>query len=622
MRSVVRGTLSLTLRVLAGVLAALALSAVFGPWVLDRVEAVTGSRLVFDMALRSYILIAGAAWLLGFTVAMLARPTQATVLAWAWVAAAGASIAFVCMADLHHPLETEYSWIRYTTAACLLAAAALSWRVSRHEHRSEPGQPLLARVWAVMAFALTFLAADELFQIHEETGLAIARVAHLPHAFLDYITIGYAVIGLAVALWIGPKILPRYVRDHPAVLRMFGAGAALFMVAQVLDTTDRWFLPWLRGVAERFTTQPPRLLSDTWYLLWAPKRTFNTVEEVLENMAAAVFAAAVTVLLLERRSVCLPARVLVPRPRASAALGVALAVACVGAIACGRPSLWASSPALDRPARRLIGAEDGLLHADEAAYAPRWGVVVANEGVGNVILARNGKVTTLPPPAGIGAELDAVAADDHAIYASLPEVGAIYRYRPGAGWEPLATRKDGLGAPEGMVVVDSLLYSVDEHLHRLYRVSLDTGHVTSLPLDDKRCVYPEALAFHRGLGELLITDDKLGNVLAVGPTGSARVFASRAEGVKGAEDVAVAADGDVFLADPARREVTEFTQNGRVLRHVRFSRMYGDVVGVEVVGSGARERLYVVSGDASKNDAFVPSALWELAIPAAKAWRD
>jgi sugar lactone lactonase YvrE len=319
------------------------------------------------------------------------------------------------------------------------------------------------------------------------------------------------------------------------------------------------------------------------------------------------------VLLFERRSIHLPARMLAPRPRASAALGIVLAVACVGAVAWGRPSLWASSPALDRPARRLVGAEDGLLHADEAAYAPRWGVVVANEGAGDVIVAHDGKVTTLPPPAGIGAELDAVAADDHAIYASLPEVGAIYRYRSEAGWAPLATRKDGLGAPEGMVVVDSMLYSVDEHLHRLYRVSLDTGHVSSLPLNDKRCVYPEALTFHRGLGELLITDDKLGNILAMDATGSTRVFASRAEGVKDAEDVAVASDGNVFLADPARREITEFSQNGRMLRHVRFRRMYSDVVGVEVVGSGAGEKLYVVSGDASKNDAFVPSALWELA---------
>jgi hypothetical protein len=134
-------------------------------------------------------------------------------------------------------------------------------------------------------------------------------------------------------------------------------GAALFMFAEVLDTTDRWFLPWLRGVADRLTTQPPRLLSDTWYLLWAPKRTFNTVEEVLENMAAAVFAAAVMVLLFERRSIHLPARMLAPRPRASAVLGIVLAVACVGAVAWGRPSLWASSPALDRPARRLVGAE-------------------------------------------------------------------------------------------------------------------------------------------------------------------------------------------------------------------------------------------------------------------------
>jgi sugar lactone lactonase YvrE len=319
------------------------------------------------------------------------------------------------------------------------------------------------------------------------------------------------------------------------------------------------------------------------------------------------------VLLFERRAVRLPAWALAPRPRASAALGVALAIACVGAVALGRPSLWASSPALDRPARQLIGAKDGLRDADEAAYAPRWGVVVANEGVGDVLVARDGKVTTLPPPAGNGAELDAVAADDHAIYASLPEVGAIYRYRAEDGWMPLATRQDGLGFPEGMVVVDSILYSVDEHTHRLYNVSLETGHVSSLPLNDKRCVYPEALTFHRGLGELLITDDKLGNILAMDASGSSRVFASRAEGVKDAEDVTVAADGNVFLADPARREVTEFAQNGRIVRHVRFSRMYGDLVGVEVVGSGAEERLYVVSGDASKNDAFVPSALWELA---------
>lgn len=594
-------------------LAALAFAAAVGPALLGAVETAARYPLSFEWALRGYVLIALAVWLWGFTAHALAQPRPAVTVAWTWLIVVGLAVAVVCVLDRRHPLDTEFSWIRYTTGACLIALGALAIPIARG-HSGGPAERPFRLAWIVVGAGAVFLALDEMLEIHEIVGDNFRKMVGLPHAFIDWITLGYGLVGLALALWIGPRVLRSYGRDHPAVLRLFAVGAVLYLSGQVLDSTDRFFHPWLSGLAAELSADPRRVFSDVWYFFWQPRVTFNTIEEVLENLAAALFAAAAMLLLIERNASRLPAIALPPRPRMAAVAWGVLIVACGGLLLWARPTLWVESPVPGLEARRVIGPEHGLLHADAGAYAPEWGALVANEGVGDVLGYRDGTVRTFPNPAEIGAELDAVAADRTAVYASLPGRHAIVRYTEDGGWTEVAGAADGLDAPEGLTVVDSTIYAVDETSHRLYTVSMPSRRVSVTPLEDPRCRFPEAIAWHRGLDALLVTDDKSGFVVALAPGGAMRTFASRVEGLRSPEDLALGADGNIYVSDPARREVIEFSPDGRILGRLRFTRVYGDVVGVDVVGAGARRVLYVVTADARHNDAFVPSSLWEIPL--------
>lgn len=591
-----------------------AFAAAVGPVLFNAAESTTHIHFSYEWALRGYILLIGTLWLWGFTALTLANPKPASVVSWLWLAITGAGVAAVCVLDQHHPLSTEYAWIRYTTSGELFIVALLAIPIIRGYAGDRALRPFRT-AWIVVAAGAVFLGLDELCQIHEIIGTNIQVALHLPHAFIDWITLGYGVIGLALALWIGPRVLRTYGRDHPSVIRLFAVGAVLFLSAQVLDTTDRFFDPFMNGLASKLSADPHRVFSDVWYFFWQPRLNFNTFEEVLENLAAGLFAAATMLLLVQRGVIRLPAAALRPRPRASAVTWAGLAVVCAALLVWARPTLWTSSPVRDGvEARRVVGPEHGLVGADAGTYDPVWGALVANEGEGGVIAYHDGRVRVFPDPADSTAELDAVTADDASVYASLPGLHEIERFTDATGWTTVVDSTEGLDAPEGLTVVDSTIYAVDETSHRLYTVDLPTRHVSILPLDDPRCRFPEGIAWHPALGELLVTDDKSGYVVAIAPDGAMRTFASRKDGLKNPEDIAVGDDGNVYVSDPPDRQVIEFTPQGKILGRLRFTRMYGDVVGVEVVGSGADRVLYVVTANASHNDAFVPSGLWEIPL--------
>ena len=141
--------------------------------------------------------------------------------------------------------------VTWVSAAHLVALGLVAWRILVLR-KAQSRQPILRSpllIWALMAAGFLFLAADELFEIHEQVDLAIHSLFAITETNLtdridDLLVLLYLVIGLA-AVCIARNELWRY----RGTLSFFAAGFALALAMVVLDvlTNDvdllRMFLP-------------------------------------------------------------------------------------------------------------------------------------------------------------------------------------------------------------------------------------------------------------------------------------------------------------------------------------------------------------------------------------------
>jgi hypothetical protein len=418
-----------------------------------------------------------------------------------------------------------------------------------------------------------------------------------------------------IALLIGPVLVRRYAPKHSGFLQLWLVGVLILCLAHI-------FTALIPEVHERLTASGVArsahdgfLFSDYWYPLWSPERLLGGAREVFEYLASTLFLAGVLVLFLEKRHQLASQVRVGTRPRVALLVGALLALVSIVFVAVGVfRSSRLSSPVVGIPAFPLIQVEDGLFHTDLVFYHPAWGLLIANEGRGNVIQYYHGEIRAVPDPGRLVEDTDAVTATDDAVFVSIPRRREIYRYTKDRGWSSFVSFA-GRGKPEGIAVVDSVMYALDEKYRRIYAIDMITLDVAQMALTEPRLEKPEGIAYHAGTGELLITDEDSGHIWATEFGDTPREFASPQDGLMHPEDIVVTDDGRVFVTDTGRREVIEFAADGTVLKRIRFTRMYGYVVGVAVVPTETGETVYVVTSDGYSSESFVPSTLWEL-IPA------
>lgn len=189
---------------------------------------------------------------------------------------------------------------RYTTfisAAQLLAVGVFSYLTFRQRHRQvmaeAPGFPLVRGahlIWLLMAAGFIFLAADEMFEIHERVDRWIIRGLDLPKTPLtsrldDAIMASYALLGMAL-MWLCRGELIRFQR---AMQRPMIAGFICLFLGLLCDTAahDDHFLHWLTGdlpLAKKlngwfsafegaFTLLPEGLFMAAFYASWRQSAT-------------------------------------------------------------------------------------------------------------------------------------------------------------------------------------------------------------------------------------------------------------------------------------------------------------------------------------------------------------
>lgn len=584
---------------------ALSLSAFALPWFFQWYETVSGVPLPFEGVLRFTIIAVFTMLLVGSLVWLLMNGGRRHWLLW-WIQGISfVSLLFIFFGDRTYRLMEEYSWIRYTTSGFLFLAACAAVYVANLYRSDGKEKRFLAVFWLLIGGAFAYAAFDELLQIHEALGNFIATNGGFPSYVTDLVTMGYAVVALAVLAVFFRSFLVEY-RARQLFSATFVFGGIVYFLSTIFDTIDFFVLEKLRILANALSTPASFIFGDGWAMLWAVRNFFNGMEEVFEHTAASLFFSALLILILEKR-MWWTHGVAMHTPRrkiAAQSIGVIFIVALFGSIGFSLPLVFPSRVPLDTSfsTTRIAGYFDGLSHTDDLFYHPAWGVLVANEGKGNVYQWKDGQWGMVPDPKKVLRDTDSVTADAEHIYVSDGVQGTIFQSNGRGQWEALWTKNDGLQQPEGIVAVQGMLYVIDESentITKLVRGKKPDVWKPSHPLWKA----PEGIAYDATTKTLVVTDDVTGAVFRVDFGKSVTPIAR----LQHPEDVVVLSDGNILVTDNGWGAVFTITPSGKTEKLLQFRRPYRDVQGVTVDDTG---RVYVVTADGFDRVSFMPSMLF------------
>ncbi|MDO8581999.1 MAG: hypothetical protein Q7S16_03925 [bacterium] len=577
------------------------------PWFFQWYETVRGTPLPYEGVLRFAILLVFGILFSMSCVWLFLRGQRRHWLLW-WIQCVSfVSLFIVFFGDTTHRLMEEYSWIRYTTSGFLFLASGAAVYLARLYQKEGKTKRFLALFWLLIGGAFLYAGLDELMQIHEAIGAFVARVEGLPSYVTDLVTMTYAVVALGVLVIFFRSFLAEY-RERTFFSATFVLGGIVYFFSTMLDTVDIFMGEKLRVLANTFAIDPAFIFSDAWSVLWALKNFFNGLEEVFEHTAASLFFCALFLLVLEKRWPWIRnAYTTSSRGRIAAkSVFFALIITLVAGVSASWPLLDPKSPVVqaDMQVTRIAGYFDGLSHTDDLFYHPRWGVLLANEGKGNIYRWNNGRWGMLPDAKKVLRDTDSVTADADYVYVSDGSQGTIFRTDGKGQWEALWTKNDGLKHPEGIVMVDGTLYVIDESeksMTKLVRGKKSEVWKPSHPLWQA----PEGIAYDATTKALVVTDDVTGAVFRVDFGKSVTPFAR----LQNPEDITVLSDGRIMVTDNGWGAVFMITPDGNVKKLFQFHRSYRDLQGVTVDDAG---RVYVVTADGFDRVSFMPSFLFQI----------
>lgn len=499
-----------------------------------RVEA---AYLLPPLSFLCLLSIAGVAWSLG---------RARRMLGFSLLAAAFATIIAVLVMDSNADFTTEAAKITLFTAVTLVLSSvacavncAAAWGSSRAS----------GLFWGVLAAAFLFAGADEALMIHERLGAVASWLLNVrseaeANQVQDDVTLTYALAALvfigAAAAAMGATRRSR----HP--IAWLAVGALVYFTSTLLDSVN--------GAVR----SPPLAMVDL-------KHIANTLEEMLEFIAAMLFLYASLLALLERASS--PGRLraaearlgawspLAPRMAAIVGLGLFLG-ACIALVAVGPHRRNPVAVASGLETRLFTGSPTARLHPDGmAAVGER--VYVANDAPGSITLldaplgARELARTSTPPES-------IVAGPAGRIFFSDEAQARVYAMSEGAAPVVLLDRAHGLRAPKGLAVgPGGDLYIADSGASAIFRYAGGQLSIFASSLDGVDT--PEEMAFD-ARGDLYVTEGQK-RVSRLSPQGKLTRFLDAREGFT-PEGIAIV-DDRIFISDSGQGVVLAYGRDGR-----------------------------------------------------------
>lgn len=465
------------------------------------------------------------------------------LLGWALVALAFATILAVLALNPDADFTTEAGKITtFTTTALVLCsiASAASYAVTARAQR-------LSRLfWGALALAFLFAAADEALMIHERLGdiaswlLGVESEAEA-NRVQDDVTVTYALAALAFLG--GAAASVQATRLNRRSLAWLAIAALVYFASTLLDSLNA-------GIRSA-----PLAIVDAGHMA-------NTVEEMLEFMAAMLLlfgcllgllehrAAARWVATTEDRMAHWPARAL--RAAAAGGLGLfLLAALALPALGLGRaPGLVAEGLG----ARLVSGPEQAPLHPDGLASGGGRIYVVSDHPASLARVHRGGgvEVTALPY------EPESVAvAPDGRVFFSDEGRGEVYEVIGELAPILLLDRSDGLRAPKGLAVSpQGELFIADAGASAIFRYRGSGLSIFASSLDGVWT--PEEIAFDAN-GDLYVTEDQK-RVQKLTPDGRMTTFLAPRAGFT-PEGIAIAGDR-IVITDSGQGAVLEYRRDG------------------------------------------------------------
>ena len=594
-RSVV-GALA-TLFAIAG---GIAISAYAMPWRLDVIEArITHAPLEVENVMRMVLAYAGFLLVGGALFWLTRRGTGKHGVVFLFSLVSFVSLGIIFFFDQSHTLMEEFSWIRYPTAAYLVSAAVGACAIGI---RFGAGNPIVRIFWLLAGSAFLFAGLDELFEIHELIGKAIETRFSLPHWISDYITVGYALAGAAVAALAARPLLRWYRATDPFPITLCVVGIVLYGFSTLFDTVDLFLVEKIRSMVNILTTSG-FVVPDAWTAFLEPRLFFNSIEEIFEMLAAQLFCAATLLTLLKDAGglrVSLPNHALL-RTWVPAIIWATVPVFLVLSFPNNTPRSPIRSG--DVIANTVAGHFDGLSHADDLATHPSWGVVVANEGKSSVYQWNGQRLIRIPDPDKVLRDPDSLTVTHDAIIVSDGNGRAIRKYTHKDGWSVLFSEKDGLKHPEGIVVVANSFFVIDGAAIKKLVAGVPVETWTP---SHPQWREPEGIVYDERRKKFLITDDATGAVFAGTFGGSVEKIAQLSH----PEDIAIdQKTGSALITDNGWGSIIELSSDGSTRERARLRRAYRDLQGVVVTDGGD---LFVISADGHDGKEFMPSLLTKL----------
>lgn len=561
------------------------------------------------------------ALLLGYLFFVLAKRARVRYFILMFLCAAFLPLLAVLFFDARHSLIEEMSWIRYPSALFLLLAGGALFFISRHYNHGEPWPQRNELAYLLLSAALVFAGFDEIGEFHEKIGYVLERLFSLAHLTTDLITVAYFAGGVAALLWMAPLFLEEMSDEKKRFMQICFFGLLLFGLATIFDTLDTMVLDSLRKAAASLASRG-YWFSDAWHIIYEPKRFLNGLEEIGEYYAAVLFAGAgLWQLKALLRSSFLDESIASGTgkgKKGALLVGGALIVFFVSPFFL--PTKNRFSPLESGGEAEMVASvRDGLFHSDDLAYAPEWGIVLANESepkrrgslTGPGVFAYNDNVLArLPDPQRQLRDIDSVAACPPGICASDSADGKIFYYDAGQGFTLLADRTHGLSHPEGLARQQGELVILDEGKKSVSRFDFQAKEITEFRPAHPLWQAPEGIAYHPQLKALLISDDETGKIFKYSLGGQIEVWQT-ALPLQAPEDLFVTPNGEVVVSDNGRGEVIIFHADGTVQNTFRFRPLFRDLQGVAVDAAGD---IYVVSADGFGSASFMPSYLWKIPL--------
>ena len=586
------------------------LSAFLVPPLLDGIERITGTPLSYESALRVYITFSWAIFLLGWLWWLLRHGEYRGWTIFGIVSIGYVATLAICIGDRNHILMEEFSWIRYTTTIWLISAALCAFFLVRQQWRADARW--VGMTWGLLGGGLLYGGLDEVFEIHEKIGKAIETTTGFSHEITDYVTVAYAGI-LIVVLLFSCKMFFSLYRSHQASIHLLFLGSVFYFFSTMFDTFDVVAIKKLTSLAKVLGADPSFVFLDAWYMFWSPKNFFNGFEEIFEQTAAMLFFIALFLISADRRIAALrKTRSIERKLRFGQGCMIIVCVLLLIDAAVAGKDIFSPSVLYAGSAHVIAGPMDGLFHTDDLEYSQEWGVVVANEGKGNVYQWKDERWRKIPDKNNSLKDVDSIAIAKHTLTVADGSQGAIFSYQKNKEWMVVASKEDGLKHPEDFVVfrsTDGDMYTIldesEKSVISLF-ISADTSTRTSWRPDHPKWVTPEGIVSAKTSGEYYVTDDTSGAIFLMSPEKKAITQIAQ---LSNPEDIEALSDGNMLVSDNAWGAVFRIQKDGSTQKVFQFKRPYRDLQGVTVDEQG---RIYVITADGHDKTSFMPSFLFRI----------